>query len=138
MAQITFDPANEQDRVFIERILGADRPQSGPPAATANAGFLAAKLKESAGEGAKKFLELAAEHFGPDEEFTFDELAAATGVPAGATRVPAGTLKSWHRNLGRTATSRGIKLNDVLVDRWDDGRQHYRLPPAAHAAIVST
>ena len=73
------------------------------------------------------FVKLAAEHFSPDEEFGFEELANRSGESVGA-------LRAYHRNLGRTAIYLGGSISDVIPAREEDKRQLYRIPPELHAA----
>ena len=77
-----------------------------------------------------EFIRLGAEHFGPNEEFGFAELSSQSGVPEE-------TLKAYHRNLGRTATSLGHKIDEVIPSRWDGSRVLYRIPPALHAEATT-
>ena len=80
------------------------------------------------GESAAEFLALAKKHTKAGEDFTFESLAAKS-------KVPAGTLKAWHRNLGRTMNNLGEKAPTLFTEKWDGQRQHYTLTDQARAAL---
>lgn len=137
--QVTFDPADRDDRVraveiiaamedlesFVENVEEADQ-----AAGTSDAPLDVNDFVDHAGEGSLELIGLALKHFGPDNEFTFEELGARS-------KVPIGKLKAMHRNLGRTARALGGKIENILPARWDDnaGRQHYHVPAALQAAL---
>ena len=131
--QLTFnpiDPAERQEVLdFIRMLDGEETPASDLGTAGTGNSFLDEFL-ENVGTGSWYLIELAAKHYGPGQEFTFEDLAQKTGVAVSE-------LKAYHRNLARTAISLGGKIEQILPARWDGTRNHYTLTPELYAATNS-
>ena len=100
--QLTFDPTNASEVEQVTSILTV----LGPPATEPQAATVApmrqsdtldvAVFVENVGQESRRFVTEALRHFGPGVEFTFEQLAAKSGIPVSE-------LKAWHRNLSRGA-----------------------------------
>jgi hypothetical protein len=82
------------------------------------------------GDNAKRLLWFAAQSFGPNEEFTFEDLAPKMGLSVDS-------VKAIHRNLSRAMRVRGMHVYDVLPARWGGERQHYHLTQPTHDMLRS-
>ena len=84
------------------------------------------------GDNIKRFLSQAAHDTGPGGEFTMNQMAEALGVDPK-------TVRSWHRNLGRTlrVVDAAIPEPPLLENRWDGTRNVYRFPEPIRVAILA-
>jgi hypothetical protein len=84
------------------------------------------------GENIKRFLALGAQlNEAHDAEFSMEDIAQGL-------RTPVKTVRSWHRNLGRTLrqVEDAIPEPPFMIGRWDGERQQYRFPREIRAAIL--
>jgi hypothetical protein len=136
---LAFDPTNADDRAYVGELLGSEfveelgaiKVVEVEEAETSEEEFTVEDFLTQVG-GGYEFIRLAVVHFGPDEEFGFSELAAASGEAED-------DLKAYHRNLGRTARWLSGKAGDLermIPKRWADGRNLYRIPLELHVAVT--
>jgi hypothetical protein len=136
---ITYNPESEAERAIVAKVnqlfeeaeAEIEKHQApGPDDVSAIdeelGGLTVETFRENVGDGSWEFVKLAAQHFGPDEEFGFEELSSRSGEPVEA-------LKAYHRNLGRTARMLGGRISDLIPAHWDGSRGWYRIPPELHA-----
>lgn len=66
-----------------------------------------------------------------DAEFSMEDIAQGL-------RTPVKTVRSWHRNLGRTLrqVDEAIPEPPFMIGRWDGERQQYRFPREIRTAIL--
>jgi hypothetical protein len=84
------------------------------------------------GDNIKRFLTLGAQLNNTDDaEFSMNDVA--DGLETSVK-----TVRSWHRNLGRTLrqVDEAIPEPPFMIGRWDGERQQYRFPPEIRAAIL--
>lgn len=90
-------------------------------------------LRAWSGDATWLFMSTIAEHYEPDEEFTFDDLAETFGADKG-------TVKSWHRSASKIMNKVDAELGSeptFLDARWDGARQNYRLTQIMRDALVA-
>jgi hypothetical protein len=83
------------------------------------------------GENIRRLLSLGAQLNIDDHEFSMDQLAQGLGSSAK-------TVRSWHRNLGRTLRQVDAAMPEpaFMLSRWDGRRQQYRFLPEVRRAIL--
>lgn len=84
------------------------------------------------GDNIKRFLALGAQlNDAHDAEFSMEDIAQGL-------RTPVKTVRSWHRNLGRTLrqVDEAIPEPPFMIGRWDGERQQYRFPSQIRTAIL--
>ena len=123
MLTMKIDPNEASDVAQAKAILALLDPSTTAPD---DGAFLL--LFGRLGDGAAEFLRKAKKHTKAGEDFTFESLAVKS-------KVPANTLKAWHRNLSRTINNLGDKAPPLFTEKWDGARQHYTLTDEARAAI---
>jgi hypothetical protein len=84
------------------------------------------------GDNTKKFLATAAVNWPDGGEFTMEDVADALNVSPK-------TVRSWHRNLGRTLRQVDEQYPSprLLQNRTDGTRNLYHLPPEVRRAILA-
>jgi hypothetical protein len=126
---VTYDPLNGNERAVAKAINDVVSEMEDDVAAVAvHPEPTVTEFLDSVGNSGE-FIRLAVQHFAPDEEFGFEELANETGVPVG-------TLKAYHRNLARTARSLGGDISRLIPARSDGRRGMYRIPPELQTAAT--
>lgn len=84
------------------------------------------------GHNIKRFLTLGAQlNDVHDAEFSMEDISQGL-------RVPVKTVRSWHRNLGRTLrqVDEAVPEPPFMIGRWDGERQQYRFPREIRTAIL--
>jgi DNA-directed RNA polymerase specialized sigma24 family protein len=83
------------------------------------------------GDNARRFLAVAAQAYGDGDEFTMDEIARHLDRSAK-------TVRSWHRNLGRTLSKvdETMPEPELMPKRWNGTQNVYRLTPEVRQAIL--
>jgi len=142
--QVAFDPTNAEERAKVRDLIAAydagdevladeyddDASENEAEAEVAEDAIDPNRFVAAAGDGSLQFVEEAVEHLGVDVDFTFEELSDRSDIDVE-------TLKSYHRNLARTAIYCDGTISDLIPSWWDGKRVHYKIPAAlweAHRA----
>jgi len=90
-------------------------------------------LAERAGDMTWRFVSRVAHGYEPGQEFTFEDLRYVFSVTVES-------VKSWHRNMARTAKSIDEEMGAeprFFEARWDGTRQHYWLTDVMREALLA-
>jgi hypothetical protein len=96
-----------------------------------NADRKIAELWSRVGDNIKRFLATGALAWDEGEEFSMEDIARRLDVSPK-------TVRSWHRNLGRSLRLLDAEYPEpkILLSRWDGARNRYRFPPETRDAIM--
>jgi hypothetical protein len=93
----------------------------------------ACALAQRAGDTTWRFVSRVAHGYEPEHEFTFEDLRSVFSVTVES-------IKSWHRNMARTAKSIDKEMGAeprFFEARWDGARQHYWLTDVMREALLA-
>ncbi len=110
-------------------VLQGSRVGRPPPIAARKACALA----ERAGDTTWRFVSRVAQGYESGKEFTFEGLRYVFSVTVES-------VKSWHRNMARTAKSIDEEMGTeprFFEARWDGARQHYWLTDVMREALLA-
>lgn len=120
-------------RDAIDVLLGADEAESaglGGIVRRRRAERKVAEVWGRVGPNIRNFL-LHAANWPDDREFTMTDIAEEMGTGPK-------TVRSWHRNLGRTLrhVEETMPEPKLLLYRWDGAQNLYRMPPEVRSAVL--
>jgi hypothetical protein len=121
-------------RAAIDVLLGGEAAEPSPYLMEARERMAERKVREiwsRVGDNIRQLLTTAAMGWPEGEEFTMEDLSVHM-------RTPAKTVRSLHRNLGRTLHAMESEYPEppMMISRWNGQRNAYRLPVEVRRAIL--